>query len=222
MKVTAEQLVELVSLDSYMAGTWAAVLSATLHEYGLATPHRAAAFVAQTAYESLGYTHLEENLSHGAHRLGELYGDHFFTVPETPHGRQDASQFAGAPERVANIVYANRLGNGPSESGDGWKYRGRGLLRIAGRNHYHVVGRLLQLDLLSEPSLLTIPLYAAQSAAVLWNFLNCSALADEGSPDSFVKITELIGARPDRAARDAVWTKAKKLFGATGRLCVIG
>lgn len=214
MEITSTQFAELTSLDTTMAVVWAPVISETLRRFNLTTPQRAAAFLAQTAYESNNYTHLEENLTYSAHRLCEVWPHHFAMPPDKIDGRFLASDFAGQPERVGNLVYANRLGNGPYESGDGWKYRGRGLLQITGKELYVSIGRYLSLDLVNDPSLLTVPGNAARSAAAYWSLLGCSALADDGSLESFQMITQTInGALLGEEGREALWLRARNLLG---------
>ncbi len=90
---------------------------------------------------------------------------------------------------IANVVYASRMGNGPTESGEGWKFRGRGLKQLTGRDNYTRCGQALGLDLVADPDLLLQPEGAALSAAWFWSVNKCGALADA---DDFVGLTKRI------------------------------
>jgi putative chitinase len=91
------------------------------------------------------------------------------------------------PEAIANVVYSNRMGNGPVESGDGWKYRGRGLKQLTGKDNANRCGKALGVDLVSSPDLLLQPFYAARSAAWFWKENNLSKFADLGDIEGMTK-----------------------------------
>jgi putative chitinase len=91
------------------------------------------------------------------------------------------------PEQIANTVYAARMGNGSTESGDGWKYRGRGLVQITGKDNYTQCGLGLNIDLLSSPDLLLKPSYAALSAGWFWNANHCNRYTDSGDFSGLTK-----------------------------------
>ena len=100
-----------------------------------------------------------------------------------------AESIAGKPELIANMVYSKRMGNGPAESGEGWKYRGRGLKQLTGKDNYTRCGQALELDLVANPDLLLEPEGAALSAAWFWSVNKCGPLADA---DDFVGLTKKI------------------------------
>ena len=107
-----------------------------------------------------------------------------------------AAPYVDHPERLANFVYGKRLGNGDASSGDGYRYRGRGILQITGRSNYAAVGQALGLDLIGNPDLLLQAEHAAMSAAWFWDSRGLNALADDRTDDDdledFTRITRLI------------------------------
>src|ERR1041385_1279298 len=119
---------------------WSRVLDRAMEEFSIDTPLRKAAFLAQVAYESSELRRLVENLNYSAAGLRSTWPKRF---PSDALARAYARQ----PERIANYVYANRLGNGDVASGDGWRFRGRGLLQVTGRSNYTAVGAALGLPL---------------------------------------------------------------------------
>jgi putative chitinase len=144
-----------------------------LARWGLDTPLRLAHFLAEAAYESNGFGMMEEKLAYSANRLRPMFPRHFKDDGE-------AKAFDRKPERIANRIYANSAGNGDEASGDGWRFRGRGLFLLAGRSNYRAVGRLLGMDLESEPDLMaTDPEIAFASAAVWWHARKLNELADQ-------------------------------------------
>src|SRR5258706_10657065 len=117
-----------------------------------------AAFLAQIVHESGNLQNLEENLRYSAKRLREVWPKRF------PDGAT-AEAYAGNAEKLANRVYAGRLGNGDEASGDGWKYRGRGLIQLTGRSNYAACKAALDLDVVRSTDLLLEPPGPARSAA---------------------------------------------------------
>ena len=107
---------------------WAGPLNAAMERFEINTPPRVAAFLAQVAHESGELARLVENLNYTAARLVAVWPTKFPTV-------EAAQPYERNPERLANRVYAKRLGNGDTASGDGWRFRGRGLIQLTGRNH---------------------------------------------------------------------------------------
>lgn len=164
------ELIQAVTGDS---NTWYTPLRDACGLYEIDTDARVAAFLAQAAHESDGFQRLEENLNYSADRLLVVFPKYFTTA--------QASAAARNPERIANTVYADRMGNGDMDSGDGWTYRGRGLFQLTGRHNYKRCGESLGINLLDEPDLLIQPLYAALSAAWFWRDRGCNALADAGN-----------------------------------------
>lgn len=161
--------------------SWARPLSDACGLFEINTPGRESAFLAQTAHESGGFTQLSEDLDYSAQGLLQTFPRYF-----TP---QECADFARNPERIANRVYANRMGNGDEDSGEGYVFRGRGLIQITGLDNYRLCGQALGVDLVSNPELLVQPTYAALSAAWFWSSNGCNELADAGN---FAGITRRI------------------------------
>lgn len=133
---------------------------------------RIAAFLAQCGHESLNLSRLSENLNYSKERLMAVWPGRF--------NEYAAAVYQRDPEAIANNVYANRMGNGNENSGDGWKFHGRGYIQLTGRSNYTACGKDLELDLVNDPDLLTRPASAAMSAAWFWNSRRLNSLADEG------------------------------------------
>ena len=161
------------------AAYWWPHVEQAMLAYGIVEPRQEAAFLAQVSHESARFTAVVESLNYNAGRLPQV-----FRVFRD--GTADPFQYAHQPERIANLVYADRLGNGSVASGDGWRFRGRGLLQVTGRANYARVGEHLLLPLLEAPELLEQPEWAAMSAADFW----VSVGADK--VDDFDEITRLI------------------------------
>jgi putative chitinase len=179
------------------------------------SPHRMSAFLGQVLHESAGLTCLAENLYYSAERLVQVWPIHFYLPPKFSPTRQDATQYAHRPEALANLIYADRMGNGPALSGDGWRFRGRGLMQITGRAAYVRAGGALAINLVEDPDLLLLPEYAARSAAWFWSTVDGNALADEDTREAFEKLTVAInGGRSGLQNRVDLWTRAKHVLGA--------
>ena len=179
MNITQSQLREIMGCSGTVAITWCDPINAVMQRFKLDTKARAAAFLAQVGHESARLTRLVENLNYSAEGLVATWPKRFDT--------KLAAQVARKPEQIANIVYADRLGNGSQASGDGWKYRGRGLIQITGKSNYRDCGAVLGLDLLSNPSLLEIPTNAAMSVGWFWSTSGLNALADAGQFETMTR-----------------------------------
>ena len=152
---------------------WYDSMVETLPQYGINDIARVSAFIAQCAHESGGFAVMQENLNYSADGLQKIFGK-YFTNP------QIAAQYARQPEKIANKVYANRMGNGDEASGEGWKYRGRGLIQLTGKHNYTKCSEAFFDDhtLLEQPDILVQPYYALNSACWFWNANNLNVLAD--------------------------------------------
>jgi putative chitinase len=179
-------------------GKWLDAVVEACTRFQINTPKRIAAFLAQTAHESGGYTMLEENLNYSADTMAVVWPNRFAEMgpdkkPIKENGKNKPNKFALAlhrkPEMIANVVYSNRMGNGTIESGDGWKYRGRGLKQLTGKDNYTRCGKSLGIDLVEKPELLLTPQYAALSAG--W-FFSINRLGDFADKDDFVGMTKKI------------------------------
>lgn len=146
---------------------WASFMTERLEEIGVIEPEQIAAFIAQTGHESLNYNVLQENLNYSAEALQRVFGKYFRDV--------SAASYARKPERIASRVYANRMGNGPESSGDGWLYRGRGILQVTGKYNYTRCSQYIYGDetvLQVNPDLLIEKEPALMSAIWYWDINN--------------------------------------------------
>ena len=202
--ITAEQLKQIVpTLSDSKCKEHLLCLLQTMNEFEINTPLRAAAFIAQTAHESAGYSAFLENLNYSAQALLKTWPNRF-----TP---ENAAVYARQPEKIANHVYINRLGNGDEVSGDGWRYRGRGVIQTTGHINYKACGIGLGLDLIAFPELLEQPLNAFRSAGWYWKNRNCNSFADSGD---FIGLTKAInGGLNGLDDRKAYYGRAKSVFG---------
>ena len=200
-----------MSVRADRATRWAPHLAAAAARYAITPPARLAAWLAQVVHESAGLARTSERLDYTAARLAAVWPHRFPTAA-------DAAALAHRPEALANRVYASRLGNGDEASGDGWRFRGRGLVQLTGRRNYRACGLALGLPLDDEPDALLRPDVAARSAGWYWaphaacacdrcyrGFPDgCNALADAESADGFKQITRIVNGGltgyPDRAA----------------------
>lgn len=141
----------------------------------LTSPARQAHFFAQCAVESAKFMLVEENLRYTRQRLLQVFPKYFGASPKL-----NPADYAGKPEAIANVVYANRLGNGPPESGDGWRYRGRGFIQLTGRDNYRARSQELGLGSRLEdvPDLVAQPEFALKTAAAYWRARNINAIID--------------------------------------------
>jgi putative chitinase len=173
--MTSEQLAQL-DIDS----KWLQPLEDTFAKYDISTPKRQAAFIGQCMHESANFKTLTENLNYSARGLMATWPSRFPT--ET-----FANEYNRQPEKIANRVYGGRMGNGTEETGDGWRYRGRGLKQLTGKENYERCGSGLGVDLVSNPDWLLDPKYAALSAGWFWNKHNLNDLADAGDYETMTK-----------------------------------
>jgi putative chitinase len=188
----------LVAAKVKEPGKWLEAVVEACTRFQINTPKRIAAFLAQTAHESGGYTMLEENLNYSADTMAVVWPNRFAEMgpgkkPIKENGKNKPNKFALAlhrkPEMIANVVYSNRMGNGTIESGEGWKYRGRGLKQLTGKDNYTRCGQALGVDLVAKPELLLTPQYAALSAGWFWD---SNRLGDFADRDDFVGMTKKI------------------------------
>ena len=168
---TQEQLGQMLAGNQYVEH-WYKALSEILPDYEINNPQRVAAFIAQCAHESANFSALHENLNYRAETLSRVWPRLF--PPEV------AAQYAGQPERIANRAYGNRMGNGPEESGDGFKFCGRGLIQLTGHDNYQAFADSLQMNLDDVPAYLQTFEGAVQSACWFWENNNLNQYADQG------------------------------------------
>lgn len=152
--------------------SWAAILTNAFRDGGIDTPKRVAAFLGQIAVESEAFTHLQEDLYYSTpERLCAVYPSHFTSL-------DDASLYIKNPEKLANHVYCNRMGNGDEASGDGWKFRGLGLIQITGRYNYTQFATTVGKAPEDAATWILSPEGSAASAVWFWNMKKLNDLAD--------------------------------------------
>ena len=203
MPATAEQLAKLCpKADLKVLKEFADALNAQLENGGINSNKRLRHFLAQCAHESTGFTRFRENLRYSEPRLLENFPRYFNATT--------AREYAGNQEKIANRVYASRLGNGPEESGDGWLYRGRGIIQLTGRSNYKTFGQKVGADLEAHPDDAETPEVAVKVALAFWNDRHLSEKADA---DDVVGITKGInGGTIGLEERKALLAKAKKIW----------
>ena len=194
---------------------WLQPLIETCVEFEINTEQRIAAFLAQTSHESGGYTMLTENLNYRAATLAACWPNRFAELGPNKKPKRDAKgaliptkvalSIEKKPELIANMVYSSRMGNGPPQSGEGWKYRGRGLKQLTGKDNYKRCGDALNLDLVNNPDLLLEPMPAARSAGWFWKVNNLSPLADASDIKGMTK--KINGGFIGLEARQALFDK---------------
>jgi putative chitinase len=152
---------------------FAAKSKALFKEFGISDKTiRKEYFLAQIAHETGGLTRSIENLSYSAQRLTEIWPTRFPTLAS-------AQPYANSPEKLANKVYADRMGNGPPESGDGYRYRGRGYIQITGKDGYRQTGLRAGLDLVSSPERAVATEDALRVACAFWKWKDLNPLCDK-------------------------------------------
>lgn len=196
MPISAEVLAAAMRVPTPRAGRFVAALVQATNDHGIDTPVRQAGFVAQVGHESLRLSTLEEALDLPAERLPSLY-------PHAFRNQREARPYARNPEALANRIYAGLRGNGDESSGDGWRYRPRGLVRVWGRQEYLGYGEALGMDLVGTPDLLATPLVASDAAAWRWAQRRCNRFCDADDLNGMTRafVDHLSG----MAERHAAW-----------------
>ena len=182
MKTHVEMLMEM-GVSAADADQYIGDLEEVLPRYGISDSRlRLAHFFSQVLHESGLMRFDTENLNYSAKALSAVFGKYFSTSA-------DAEAYARQPERIANRVYANRMGNGSEASGDGWRYRGRGLIQLTGKSNYKAFAEWLgDKSVLSEPDIVSTD-FAVHSAVFFWDRNKLNALADK---DDVVRLTRRI------------------------------
>jgi len=200
MSITQQQLVQILTHAGPVAGFFTPLLNVAMHQYQIIGPERTAAFIAQLGHESGHLAKVTENLNYSAEALRLTWPKRFDIAL--------ANSVARKPQLIASIVYGNRMGN--TAPGDGWKYRGRGLIQITGKGNYRACGEALGLELVAEPELLEKPQHACMSAAWFWATNGLNTLADAGD---LYQITQRInGGQNGATDRQALYTRALKVL----------
>lgn len=174
-ELTLDQLKQLIPRNPYVR-QWHQALAQLLPDYEINTPRRIAAFIAQCSHESAGFTALRENLNYRWQTLRKIFPKYFPTD-------EKAQQYASMPNKqqaIANLVYANRMGNGPPESGDGWRFAGKGLIQLTGKDNYTWFAASLGISVEEAAEYLETFEGAAQSACWFWETNKLNQWADAG------------------------------------------
>lgn len=152
---------------------WHELMISILPKYDINTIERVVGFISQTAYESSDYTILEENLNYSASALNRVFPKYF------RNSGRDANLYHRKPEQIANIVYANRMGNGDINSGDGWRYRGRGIIQLTGKYNYSQFGEYIGYTIDQVIDYLQTKTGALESACWFWKTNKLNIFADK-------------------------------------------
>lgn len=172
---TQDQLQQFLPNNQHVPH-WYEALAKILPDYDITTPQRVASFLGETYVESAAYTAIQENLNYRPETLMKTWPSHFPT--------QDiANQYGHHPEQIANRAYAGRMGNGPEESGDGWKFCGRGLIQLTGRANYTAFAQSLSMNVDDVPDFLQTFEGCVQSACWFWESNGLNQYADQGAID---------------------------------------
>lgn len=166
-----EQFQKAADISAGLAARWFPHINAAMKEFGITAATDQAMFIAQVGHESGGFRQVIESLNYTPGALVVVFGKRITQQQANALGRTTAQ--SARQDAIANLVYANRLGN--KVSGDGWKYRGRGLIQITGLDNYRACGAALKLDLVTKPELLELELQAARSAAWFYTSKGCMA-----------------------------------------------
>lgn len=204
MYITQEQLKQLLPGNPYIE-QWCSALNEILPEYGIDTPKRVAAFIAQCAHESGGFKFLTENLNYRWQSLRKTFPKYFPTD-------ELAQQYEKQPAKIANRVYGNRMGNGDEASGDGYRYCGRGLIQLTGKDNYTLFAGSIETPVEEVPEYLGTFEGAVQSACWFWDSNNLNQYADN---DDILTMTKRInGGTLGLEDRKKHYEHAKHVFGA--------
>lgn len=162
-------LLRALNVGEVTSEIYAPILADACPKWEIDEPRETAAFLANCVHESGHFSRIEENLNYSAQALRSYWPKRV--------SAEAAQRIARKPEQIANVVYANRMGNGDYDSGDGWAYRGRGLIQVTGRANYQALSFAWGVDCIEEPEKLTTPLGAVVSACWFWKSNGCNELA---------------------------------------------
>ena len=175
---------KLTNLKGHVPDAVIAQIPDTAAKFNITTPLRLAHFLAQCGHESAGFKAVSENLNYSADGLVKIFGKYFNSGTAGAYARQ--------PEKIANKVYASRMGNGPESSGDGWKHRGRGYIQLTGKSNYTLFDATVEDNILANPDLVATK-YPLASAAFFFDSNKLWSICDLGSSDDVVtKVTKRV------------------------------
>ena len=201
-----EEMLALCIPKNKDPGIWYDALEEQLPKFTIVTPARVAGFISQCGHESLDFTILTENLNYSASALNKVFPKYF------ERAGRDAKEYHRQPEKIANVVYANRMSNGDEASGDGWRYRGRGIVQLTGKANYTQCSMDLFGDdsLVQNPDLVSEPDYAVLAACWFWHKNRLNDICDAGD---VVKLSKRInGGTHGLADRINRWNTCIDLF----------
>ena len=178
------QFQQAAGISAELAARWFQPIKDAMKERGITKPLDQAMFIAQCGHESAGFTRVIESFNYSVAGLKATFGKRLTAYQCEMLGRVDGQQVAHQPQ-IANLAYSGRMGN--KEPGDGWAFRGRGLIQVTGRENYAKCGAALKLDLVGNPSQLESDINAARSAA--WFYTSSGCLSYSGD---LVRITQII------------------------------
>lgn len=173
MTITKDQVEQLLHGNPDI-DEWSSAMSLLFPKYEINTPARIAGFVAQCGHESQNFKTLEENLNYSAEGLNRTFPKYFVKA-----GR-DAQAYHRQPEKIANVVYANRMGNGDTASGEGWKFRGRGVIQLTGKDNYSRFAKYVGKSIDETIEYLKTKQGALESACWFWKTNGLNEIADSG------------------------------------------
>lgn len=197
-------------------GKWYQAMNMTLPEYGIITWQRVAMWIAQVGHESGDFETVTENLNYRTTALTTMFGNRISLAEANRLGRDDTKGQRANPEGIANVIYGGDWGRrnlGNTQPGDGWRFRGRGLIQVTGRSNYAACSLALYGDesiLLKEPEILSEPDGAIRSACWFWNSRKLNAHADR---EDLVTVTRLInGGTKGLADRQQRYDRARRVL----------
>lgn len=199
--LTEQQLLRILPNARPVAGVFVPALNRAMNRFKIDSPVRRAAFLAQIGHESGHLRRLTENLNYSADGLANTWPSRFRGHDGRPN--ELAARIARRPRDIANVVYADRMGNGGQMSDDGWRFRGRGLFQLTGRDNYLACGKGIGQNLEDFPDLLEMPEWAALSAAWYWSRHDLNELADAGRLEEITR--KINGGTHGQAERLALW-----------------
>jgi putative chitinase len=170
---------KLEKLKGHIPDAVIAQIPDTAAKFNITNTLRLAHFLAQCGHESAGFKAVQENLNYSADGLNKVFPKYF------KNAGRDAAQYARNPEKIANVVYANRMSNGDPASGDGWRFRGRGYIQLTGRDNYTKFDKMVTENILEQPDLVATK-YPLMSAAFFFNSNNLWSICDKGADDTTV------------------------------------
>ena len=175
-------------------------LNKLLPLYQITTPERKAMFIAEIGFESVSFFRKEENLNYPEAGLLRVFPAKF--------NKTNVKDYVNNPQKIANRIYADKMGNGNEESGDGWRFRGRGYFFLTGRSIYEELSKSAGIDFLNNPDLL-LNSYPLSGACWYWKKRGLNPIADKGD---LVTVTKILFGGNHISEKMAIYERAKKMF----------